>query len=71
MLGKTHRVKYTTSVHKTKEFLNYVHLDIWGLAQVTFLGGAKYFMSMFDDFSKKVWIYFLKSKDQVLKTFKT
>ena len=34
------------------------------------LGGGKYFMSIIDDFSKKVWIYILKTKDEAFQKFK-
>ena len=34
------------------------------------LGGNKYFVSFTDDASRKVWVYFLKTKDQVFEHFK-
>ena len=34
------------------------------------IGGAKYFVTFIDDFSRKVWAFPLKSKDQVLSVFK-
>lgn len=34
------------------------------------LGGCKYFISFIDDFSKKVWVYFLKSKDEAFDKFR-
>lgn len=34
------------------------------------MGGAKYFMSLVDDFSRKVWLYLLKSKDEAIHAFK-
>jgi transposase InsO family protein len=34
------------------------------------MGGAKYFVTFIDDFSRKVWVYVLKTKDQVLSLFK-
>ncbi|MCO5595050.1 hypothetical protein L7F22_049087 [Adiantum nelumboides] len=35
------------------------------------LGGATYFCTFIDDYSRKVWAYFLKHKDEVLKVIKT
>ena len=32
-------------------------------------GGARYFVTFIDDFSRKMWVYILKSKDQVLNKF--
>ena len=34
------------------------------------LGGASYFVTFIDDYSRKVWVYFLKHKDEVLSVFK-
>ena len=33
-------------------------------------GGAKYLLTFIDDFSTKVWVYFLKHKNDVFPTFK-
>ena len=34
------------------------------------LGGALYFVTFIDDCSRKLWVYVLKTKDQVLGVFK-
>jgi hypothetical protein len=34
------------------------------------LGGAKYFVTFIDDFSRKIWVYFLKNKSDVFAIFK-
>ena len=34
------------------------------------LSGAKYFVPFIDDYSRKTWIYFLKTKDEVFNRFK-
>jgi transposase InsO family protein len=36
----------------------------------TSLSWYVYYVSFIDDFSRKTWVYFLKSKDEVLKNFK-
>ena len=33
-------------------------------------GGALYFVTFIDDYFRKLWVYALKSKDQVLEKFK-
>ncbi|KAG9458369.1 hypothetical protein H6P81_002877 [Aristolochia fimbriata] len=60
IFGKQKRVAFSTGIHRTKDTLNYIHSDLWGPAQVTFI----------DDFSKKIWVYFLKSKSDVFTNFK-
>jgi hypothetical protein len=34
------------------------------------LGGSQYYITFIDDSSRKVWVYFLKSKFYVFETFK-
>ncbi|KAH9754460.1 hypothetical protein KPL71_015451 [Citrus sinensis] len=70
ILGKASRIKFESAVHTTKEKLGYIHSDLWGPAQVTSLGGCKFFLTFIDDFSRMVWVYALKTKDEVLEKFK-
>ncbi|KAH9685121.1 Integrase catalytic domain-containing protein [Citrus sinensis] len=70
ILGKASRLKFESAVHSTKEKLAYIHSDLWGPAQVDSLGGCRYFLSFIDDYSKMVWVYVLKTKDEVLERFK-
>ncbi|KAH9705459.1 hypothetical protein KPL70_011882 [Citrus sinensis] len=70
LLGKASRIKFEYAVHTTKEKLGYIHSDLWGPVQVTSLGGCKFFLIFIDDFSRMVWVYALKSKDEVLEKFK-
>lgn len=64
IFGKTIRLKFTKAVHSTTSILNYVHLDLWGSSRHPTLGGGIYFLSIIDDFSRKVWIYILRTKDE-------
>ena len=34
------------------------------------LGGCRYFLSFIDDYSRMVWVYVLKNKNEVLERFK-
>ncbi|KAH9765484.1 hypothetical protein KPL70_001889 [Citrus sinensis] len=70
VLGKSSRVKFSTGVHNSKGTLDYIHADLWGPAQIASLGGARYFMSLIDDFSRMVWVYVLKNKDDSFEKFK-
>ena len=69
VLGKQKRVKFGTAIHNTEGILDYIHTDIWGPAKTTSLGGKHYFVTFVDDFSRRVWVYTLKSKDEVFETF--
>ncbi|KAH9651061.1 hypothetical protein KPL70_026606 [Citrus sinensis] len=70
IFGKSHRSKFNKGEHMSKQVLDYAHTDLWGPAQVPSLSGGRYFMSLIDDYSRKVWIYILKTKDQALEKFK-
>ena len=71
VLGKTHKLSFPTAKHTTKGILEYVHSDLWGSPSTPgSLGVCKYFISFIDDFSKKVWVYFLQTKDEALSKFK-
>ena len=60
ILGKAKRSKFATIVHHSKGTLEYIHSDVWGPTRVPSHSGARYFLSMIDDLSRKVWIYILK-----------
>ena len=56
-------------MHNTKGTLDYIHCDMWGPLQIAFLGAAKCFIFFIDDYSRIVWVYVLKSKDEVFERF--
>ncbi|CAA7028218.1 unnamed protein product [Microthlaspi erraticum] len=69
-MGKTHRSSFGPAQHVTKGKLDYIHSDLWGSPNVPIsLGNSQYFISFIDDWSRKVWIYFLKSKDEAFDKF--
>ena len=69
VLGKQKRVKFGTAIHKTEGILDYIHTDVWGPTKTASLGGKHYFVTFVDDFSRRVWVYTLRSKDEVFETF--
>ncbi|GAV77771.1 gag_pre-integrs domain-containing protein [Cephalotus follicularis] len=62
VISKKCRVRFSVIMHSTKGTLNYIHSDLWGPAEVPSKGGALYFVTFIDDYSRKVWIYFLNIK---------
>ncbi|CAD6270725.1 unnamed protein product [Miscanthus lutarioriparius] len=70
IFGKHKRVHFNTSVHTTKGTLDYVHADLWGPSRKSSLGGARYMLTIIDDYSRRVWPYFLKQKDDTFAAFK-
>lgn len=71
VLGKSTKLPYKQSFFRAGKCLEYIHCDLWGPARTETLGGGKYFLSIMDDFSRKVWILLLKNKSDTLSAFKT
>ncbi|KAG8481939.1 hypothetical protein CXB51_026741 [Gossypium anomalum] len=51
--------------------LEYIHSDLWGPSKVPSRGGANSMLTFIDDFSRKVWAFFLKQKMDVFSVFKS
>ncbi|KAK9224543.1 hypothetical protein WN943_009577 [Citrus x changshan-huyou] len=69
VVSKKTRVKFGTANHDTREILEYVHSDVWGPTKTASIGGSHYFVTFVDDFSKRVWVYTMRVKDEVLEIF--
>ena len=69
--GKQHRATFPSNggTRATKP-LEIVHSDVCGPMRTTSMGGARYFVTFIDDFSRKVWVYLLKSKGECFERFK-
>jgi transposase InsO family protein len=50
--------------------LELIHSDVCGPMPSTSLSGYVYYVSFVEDYSHKTWVYFLKSKDEVLRKLK-
>ena len=68
--GKHHKRSFKAGSHTSKGILDYIHSDLWGPSRTKSCGGASYFISFIDDYSRKVWVKFLKSKDEAFMAFK-
>ena len=69
LFGKQHRVSFQKRSRRRDNKLELVHSDVCGPLEVESLGGNKYFLTFIDDSSRKTWIYFLRTKDQVFQQF--
>ena len=70
LFGKQHRVSFNIPSTRKPNVLDLVYSDVCGPIDVETLGGNKYFVTFIDDASRKVWVYVLKTKDQVFEHFK-
>ena len=59
--GKHKRVRFLrVGKEKKSEKLELVHIDVWGPAQVSSLGGSCYYVTFIDDATRKTWIYCIR-----------
>ncbi|KAJ4721959.1 Retrovirus-related Pol polyprotein from transposon TNT 1-94 [Melia azedarach] len=71
LAGKQNRVSFKSHTPTRRpEVLDLIHSDVCGPMSTMSLGGAYYFVTFIDDHSRKIWVYTLRSKDQVLSVFK-
>jgi transposase InsO family protein len=47
-----------------------VHTYVWGEAQVSSLGGSRYYVTFIDDATRKNLVYYIRQKFNVFDTFK-
>jgi transposase InsO family protein len=69
--GKQHRSTFPSEGgRRASKVLEIVHSDVCGPMRTTSIGGGKYFVTFIDDFSRKVWVYILKSKGECFEKFR-
>ncbi|KAL0301442.1 UNVERIFIED_CONTAM: Retrovirus-related Pol polyprotein from transposon TNT 1-94, partial [Sesamum radiatum] len=69
-----HKVHFPASPYPnsptSNDILDYVHADVWGPSNVETHGGNKYFLSIIDNMSRKVFVFLMKQKGEVFEKFK-
>jgi len=58
VFGKQKKVSFSIATHCTNGTLDYIHFDLWGPSRIPCFGGKRYMLTIVDDFSRKVWVYF-------------
>ena len=53
-----------------QNFGDVIHTDVWGPAPVATRAGKRYFVTFTDDTTRYTVIYLMRTKDEVLKTYK-
>ncbi|CAA7036695.1 unnamed protein product [Microthlaspi erraticum] len=62
--AKQTRSPFPTSINKTKQVFELIHSDLWGPYRTPSHSGARYFLTIVDDFSRTVWLYLLTDKTE-------
>ena len=70
MMGKSKKLPFPKGIHTSESVLEYAHSDIWGPSQPATMNGGRYFMTIIDDFSRKLCVQVLKEKSDAIKFFK-
>lgn len=68
--SKQTKLPFQETHNRVKEILEIVHTDLCGPMRSTSIGGAKYFLTFINDYSRWTEIYFLRQKSDVLNSFK-
>jgi hypothetical protein len=68
-LGKNIKKPFPSRNNRSKEILDLIHSDVCGPMPVKYLGGSSYYVIFIDDYSRKTWLYLLKTKDEVFNKF--
>jgi hypothetical protein len=64
-LGKNDKAAFHSSETRYKGILDLIHSNVGAPMPVASVKGASYYVNFIDDFSRKTWIYFMKTKGEV------
>lgn len=67
--GKQTKQPFKRSGRRASDLLQLVHTDLCGPMEEKSFGGHRYMLVFIDDFSRKIFVYFLKEKNGVFKKF--
>jgi hypothetical protein len=68
-LGKYTKTAFSSSDSRAAGILDLIHSNVCGSMSSTSLTGSLYYVVFIDDFSRKSWIFFMKTKGQVFSWF--
>nr|GEV34807.1 hypothetical protein [Tanacetum cinerariifolium] len=71
--GKSKRATHPPKpVPNSRQRLHLLHMDLYGPMRIASINGKRYVLLIMDDYSRYMWVHFLRSKDEapeVIKTF--
>jgi hypothetical protein len=68
--GKAYKLPFQESNFESKAPLELVHIDVFGKVRNPSISGMRCMITFIDDFSRYVWVYFMKEKSKTLEKFK-
>lgn len=71
-LGKQSRQSFPRqSEHRATRPLELIHIDLCGPLPIASASGSRYIFVIIDDYSRYIWVYFLKDKSSTFQIFRT
>ncbi|KAL0552272.1 hypothetical protein IC582_011380 [Cucumis melo] len=68
-LAKQPALSFSTTTSICDKPFDLIHSDIWGLAHTSTVHGSRYYVLFINDFSRFTWIYFLKHRSKLFRTY--
>lgn len=68
--GKQNRLPFKERSRESNDILQLIHSDLMGPMENVSIGLSRYILTFIDDFTKKVFVYFLKNKSEVFNHFR-
>ncbi|XP_010473846.1 PREDICTED: uncharacterized protein LOC104753269 [Camelina sativa] len=62
--AKQTRLSFPISENKTTKIFELIHCDLWGPYRTPTYSGARFFLTIVDDYSRGVWIHLLNDKSE-------
>lgn len=67
--GKQSRFQFNHNLMRSNDKLDLIHIDLCGPMETESYGSSRYIMTLVDDYSRKMLVYFLSNKYDVSKIF--
>lgn len=67
--GKQSRLPFPQNGNRSNDLLQIIHTDVCGPFQNVSIGGSRYFILFVDDYSRMIYIYFMKTKSEAFSCF--
>ena len=68
-LGKSKTLPFPLHASRASRCFDLIHSNVWGPSPVSSHEKFKYYVTFIDDHSRFTWVYFLRSKSEVFRTF--
>ncbi|RVW64789.1 Retrovirus-related Pol polyprotein from transposon RE1 [Vitis vinifera] len=68
-LGKSKTLPFPLHASRASHCFDLIHSDVWGPSPISSYEKFKYYVTFIDDHTRFTWVYFLRSKSEVFRTF--